>query len=127
VKLAGFAPAKVRLRVLATAAGRRRGAHHGRCGRHSASSGSLHPRGAPLPLAPTLGEAGCHGRHGRRDDHGEALMRARSIFLGAGVTVLHQGRLHLRIEPRADGSPWLADVASLARSLAEAEQRLAAY
>jgi hypothetical protein len=44
-----------------------------------------------------------------------------------GVTVLHEGRLHLRIDPRADGSPWLADVAGLARSLAEAEQRLAAY
>jgi hypothetical protein len=44
-----------------------------------------------------------------------------------GVTVLHEGRLHLRIDPRADGSPWLADVTSLARSLAEAEQRLAAY
>jgi hypothetical protein len=44
-----------------------------------------------------------------------------------GVTVLHQGRLHLRIDPRADGSPWLADVATLARSLTEAEQRLAAY
>ena len=44
-----------------------------------------------------------------------------------GVTVLHEGRLHLRIDPRRDGSPWLADVASLARALAEAEQRLAAY
>jgi hypothetical protein len=44
-----------------------------------------------------------------------------------GVTVLHEGRLHLRIDPRLDGSPWLADVASLAGSLAEAEQRLAAY
>jgi hypothetical protein len=44
-----------------------------------------------------------------------------------GVTVLHHGRLHLRIDPRADGSSWLADVASLARSLTEAEQRLAAY
>jgi hypothetical protein len=44
-----------------------------------------------------------------------------------GVTVLHEGRLHLRIDPRADGSPWLADVAGLARSLTEAEQRLAAY
>jgi hypothetical protein len=50
--------------------------------------------------------------------HGNELM---------GVTVLHEGRLHLRIDPRPDGSPWLADVASLARSLAEAEQRLAAY
>jgi hypothetical protein len=44
-----------------------------------------------------------------------------------GVTVLHEGRLHLRIDPRADGSPWLADVVSLERALAEAEQRLAAY
>jgi hypothetical protein len=44
-----------------------------------------------------------------------------------GVTVLHDGRLHLRIDPRADGGPWLADVLSLARSLTEAEERLAAY
>jgi hypothetical protein len=44
-----------------------------------------------------------------------------------GVTVLHEGRLHLRIDPRADGAPWLADFASLGRALAEAEQRLAAY
>jgi hypothetical protein len=44
-----------------------------------------------------------------------------------GVTVLHEGRLHLRIDPRPDGSPWLADVTSLARALADAEQRLAAY
>jgi hypothetical protein len=43
------------------------------------------------------------------------------------VTVLHEGRLHLRIDSRADGSPWLADTASLAHALAEAEQRLAAY
>ncbi len=44
-----------------------------------------------------------------------------------GVTVLHEGRLHLRIAPRADGSPWLADVESLASALNEAEQMLAAY
>jgi hypothetical protein len=44
-----------------------------------------------------------------------------------GVTVLHQGRLHLRIDPRRDGTPWLADTASLARALTEAEERLAAY
>jgi hypothetical protein len=43
------------------------------------------------------------------------------------VTVLHEGRLHLRIDSRADGSPWPADTASLAHALAEAEQRLAAY
>jgi hypothetical protein len=44
-----------------------------------------------------------------------------------GVTVVHEGRLHLRIDPRADGLPWLADTASLAQALAEAGQRLAAY
>jgi hypothetical protein len=44
-----------------------------------------------------------------------------------GMTVLHEGRLHLRIEPRADGRPWLPDLVGLARALAEAEERLAAY
>ena len=44
-----------------------------------------------------------------------------------GFTVLHEGRLHLRIDPRADGEPWLADTTSLANALAEAYQRLAAY
>jgi hypothetical protein len=43
------------------------------------------------------------------------------------MTVLHEGRLHLRIDPRTDGSPWLADAASLASSLAEAKQRLQSY
>ena len=43
------------------------------------------------------------------------------------VTVLHEGRLHLRIDPRPDGGPWLADTASLAHALVEAEQRLATY
>ena len=52
------------------------------------------------------------------------LWRANELM---GVTVLHEGRLHLRIDPRPDGSPWLADVTSLARALAVAEQRLAAY
>jgi len=36
-------------------------------------------------------------------------------------------QLHLRIDPRADGSPWLADVTSLAHALVEAQERLAAY
>jgi hypothetical protein len=44
-----------------------------------------------------------------------------------GFTVLHEGRLHLRIDARADGAPWLVDTASLARALAEADERLAAY
>jgi hypothetical protein len=43
------------------------------------------------------------------------------------VTVLHEGRLHLRIDARADGAPWLADVDGLTHALAEALQRLAAY
>jgi hypothetical protein len=43
------------------------------------------------------------------------------------TTVLHQGRLHLRIDPRADGMPWLADVVNLGRALGEAKQRLEAY
>ena len=56
---------------------------------------------------------------------GEAeFWRGRELM---GVTVLHEGRLHLRIDPRDDGTPWLADVVSLARSLAEAKQLLAAY
>ena len=44
-----------------------------------------------------------------------------------GVTVLHEGRVHLRIDPRPDGSPWLVDAVSLARGLADAKQKLAAY
>ena len=44
-----------------------------------------------------------------------------------GVTVLHEGRLHLRVDPRPDGRPWLMDTTSLAHALAEADQRLAAY
>jgi hypothetical protein len=43
------------------------------------------------------------------------------------VTVMHEGRLHLRIDPRPDGTPWLADAVSLARALSEAKQRLSAY
>ena len=44
-----------------------------------------------------------------------------------GFTVLHEERLHLRIDPRPDGQPWLVDTASLARALTEASERLAAY
>ena len=42
-------------------------------------------------------------------------------------TVLHEGRLHLRIDSRADGSPWSVDTTSLAQALADAYERLAAY
>ena len=60
----------------------------------------------------------------------EAYNNEAEFWCGAellGVTVLHEGRLHLRIDPRDDGAPWLADVATLARSLSEANERLAAY
>lgn len=42
-------------------------------------------------------------------------------------TVLHEGRIHLRIDPRAHGLPWLIDTTSLTRALAEAATRLDAY
>jgi hypothetical protein len=43
------------------------------------------------------------------------------------VTVLHEGRLHLRVDARADGRPWLLDATSLALALQEAAQQLAVY
>src|SRR4051794_31392161 len=57
-------------------------------------------------------------------DNEAELWCARELF---AVTVLHDGRLHLRIDPRTDGAPWLADVAGLARALTEAQERLAAF
>jgi len=36
------------------------------------------------------------------------------------VTVLYDERLHIRIDPRADGRPWLVDATSLALALDEA-------
>jgi hypothetical protein len=42
------------------------------------------------------------------------------------LTFLYDGRLHLRIEPRADGQPWLIDATSLALALDEAARRIAA-
>jgi hypothetical protein len=42
------------------------------------------------------------------------------------VTFLYDGRLHLRIEPRADGQPWLIDRASLALARDEAARRIEA-
>jgi hypothetical protein len=43
------------------------------------------------------------------------------------ITVFHDGRLHLRIDPRPDGQPWLVDTGSLAIALDDAAQRIAAY
>jgi hypothetical protein len=42
------------------------------------------------------------------------------------VTVLREVRLHLRIDPRTDGMPWLRTPPAW-RALAEACERLAAY
>ena len=44
-----------------------------------------------------------------------------------GVTVLHEGRLHLRVDPRSDGEPWFMDTVTLAAALADAQQQLALY
>jgi hypothetical protein len=57
-------------------------------------------------------------------DYGAEFWCANQLM---AVTVLHEGRVHLRIDPRADGSPWFADAATLFDSLAEAKQRLASY
>jgi hypothetical protein len=43
------------------------------------------------------------------------------------ITVLVDGRLHLRVDPRADGEPWLIETDSLALALQDAAQRIAAY
>jgi hypothetical protein len=33
------------------------------------------------------------------------------------VTVRYEGRLHLRIDPRVDGQPWMIDTTALALAL----------
>ena len=43
------------------------------------------------------------------------------------ITELFEGRLHLRIDPRTDGEPWLVDTTSLALALNDAARQLAAY
>ena len=43
------------------------------------------------------------------------------------VTVFHEGRIHLRVDPRRDGEPWLIDADSLALALEDAKQRIAIY
>jgi hypothetical protein len=60
----------------------------------------------------------------------EALDFNAEFWLGAElmtVTVLHDGRLHLRIVPRRDGDPWLVETTSLALALESAVRRLAEY
>jgi hypothetical protein len=43
------------------------------------------------------------------------------------VSVIHDGRLHLRIDPRRDGRPWLVETTSLALALEDAAQQMAEY
>jgi hypothetical protein len=52
------------------------------------------------------------------------------FWIGAelmAVTVLYDGRLHLRIVPRPDGEPWLIDTTSLALALDSAARQIAEY
>ena len=42
------------------------------------------------------------------------------------VAFLYDERLHLRVEPRADGRPWLVDATGLALAVEEAARRLRA-
>jgi hypothetical protein len=41
-------------------------------------------------------------------------------------TLLYDERLYLRIDPRADGRPWLIEATSLTLALDEAARRIAA-
>ncbi|MEZ5123285.1 MAG: hypothetical protein R2736_17200 [Solirubrobacterales bacterium] len=43
------------------------------------------------------------------------------------VTVLEDGQLQLRIDPRPDDRPWLLETSSLAASLAEAERLIGSH
>jgi hypothetical protein len=43
------------------------------------------------------------------------------------VTTIHEGQLHLRIDPRRDGRPWLINARSLADGLVEAARRIDIY
>ena len=42
-------------------------------------------------------------------------------------TILYDGRLHLRLEPRADGGSWLIEAASLALALDDAARRIVGH
>jgi hypothetical protein len=60
----------------------------------------------------------------------EAVDGNAELWLGAellAVTVLYDGRLHLRVDPRRDGEPWLIEATSLALALEDATRRLSEY
>jgi hypothetical protein len=60
----------------------------------------------------------------------EAADSNAELWLGGemlAVTVLYDGRLHLRIVPRRDGEPWLIETTSLALALESAARQIAKY
>ena len=60
----------------------------------------------------------------------EALDGNAELWLGPelmAVTVFHEGRLHLRVDPRRDGEPWLIETSSLAVALEDAATQMAEY
>jgi hypothetical protein len=60
----------------------------------------------------------------------EAFDGNAEFWLGSeilAVSVLYDGRLHLRIDPRRDGKPWLVETTSLALALENAAQQMAEY
>jgi hypothetical protein len=49
------------------------------------------------------------------------------LWVGAeqlGETILYDGRLHLRIDPRRDGEPWVIETASLVLAFEDAARGL---
>jgi hypothetical protein len=53
---------------------------------------------------------------------------AAELWLGGermAVTVRYDGRPHLRIDPRADGEPWLIETTGLTLALEDAARRIA--
>jgi hypothetical protein len=82
-------------------------------------------------------------RKALHEDRGSVMPPVRVIVAGAeaaaagkaelwcgddllALTFLYDGRLHLRLEPRADGQPWLIEAASLVLALDEAARRIEA-
>ena len=60
----------------------------------------------------------------------EAYNGNAELWCGAdmlAVTTIHDGQLHLRIDARRDGQPWLVNAKSLAEGLVEAARRIATY
>jgi hypothetical protein len=60
----------------------------------------------------------------------EAYNGTAEIWCGAdmlAVTQIQDGQLHLRIDPRRDGAPWVINAKSLADGLGELTRRMAAF